>query len=541
MRRIDLGGEWRLRPINSSEAVTASIPGDIHSALLAAKKISDPYWGMNELDVQWVGREDWVYSRNFSVDADFLKKSSIFLNCDCLDTITKIYINGHEVGKTENMFLRYRFEVKPVIKTGLNEIAILFKSAEKQAITASKKLPYEMPYSIYPVQSPHRNLIRKAQCHSGWDWGCCLMVAGIYGDIYLGATSSGRIEYVYTEQRHFQEGCTVTVTAEFKSIKTGELIFMVRLGELRSKEVVPVVPGYNHFVAEFDLVDPKLWWPQGYGEQPLYELSVRVGSDEAKKKIGLRTVEIINKNDSIGKSMIIRVNGTDIFCKGANWIPLDALPQRQTRSGYNSILSSVVLAHMNMLRVWGGGQYEAEVFYDLCDEKGILVWQDLMFACALHPATPAFLENVEKEVRHQVKRLRDHPSIALWCGNNENLGALTEHEASRENRDRYLVDYDRLNEGVIGKTVARCDPGRPFWPSSPCGGEGDYSDCWHDDSRGNMHYWGVWHEGKSFDAYYDVHPRFCSEFGFQSFPSLDTIRSFTDESQFNVTAPVMEH
>ncbi len=541
MRKINLKGEWKLRQANKSKALTASIPGDTHSALLAAGKIPDPYWGMNELDVQWVGRENWAYSRKFRVSAEFLKKSLIFLNCDCLDTITEICLNGKRIGKTDNMFLRYRFEVKPFLKIGLNEITILFKSAEKQAISESKKLPYELPYSVYPVQSPHRNLIRKVQCHAGWDWGCCLMVAGIYGDIYLGATSTGRIEYVYTEQKHSQGRCTIKVTAEFRAVRAGDFVFAVRLENLRKEKMVHLEPGYHYLSDEFNVENPQLWWPQGYGEQPLYELSVRVGSDEVKKKIGLRTVELVNKNDRIGRSMTIRVNGTDIFCKGANWIPLDALPQRQARSRYDDILSSAVLANMNMLRVWGGGQYETEDFYDLCDEKGILVWQDFMFACALYPATPAFLENVEKEVRHQVKRLRDHPSIALWCGNNENLGALTEHEVSRKNRDRYLVDYDRLNEGVIGKTVAQCDPDRPFWPSSPCGGKGDYSDCWHDDSRGDMHYWGVWHEGKSFAAFYDVHPRFCSEFGFESFPSLETIRSFADESQFNVTAPVMEH
>jgi beta-mannosidase len=239
--------------------------------------------------------------------------------------------------------------------------------------------------------------------------------------------------------------------------------------------------------------------------------------------------------------MTFRINGVDIFCKGANWIPCDALPQRQTRAVLDNLLTSAVQANMNMLRVWGGGQYESDDFYDLCDEKGLLIWQDFMFSCALYPATPKFLTLVRQEARHQVKRLRDHPCLALWCGNNEDVGALSWFEESKKNRDRYLVDYDRLNEGVLGQTVDECDPTRVFWPSSPCGGRGDYSDCWHDDKRGDMHYWSVWAEGKSFDAFYKVKPRFCSEFGYQSFPSLDTIRTYAPEDQFNLTSPIMEY
>jgi beta-mannosidase len=268
---------------------------------------------------------------------------------------------------------------------------------------------------------------------------------------------------------------------------------------------------------------------------------VRLGTQEVRKRIGLRTLALVNRKDKAGLSMTIRVNGVDVFCKGANWIPTDALPQRQTTARLEHLLRSAAWAHMNMLRVWGGGQYEREEFYSLCDEKGILIWQDMMFACSLYPATPAFLARVEPEIRHQVKRLRDHPCIALWCGNNEDVGALTWFPESREHRDRYIVDYDRLNEGIVGRIVDECDPTRTFWPSSPSAGRGDYSDNWHDDARGDMHYWSVWHEGKPFSAYYAVKPRFCSEFGYQSFPSLHTIRTYAEEEDLNVTSPVMEH
>ncbi len=289
------------------------------------------------------------------------------------------------------------------------------------------------------------------------------------------------------------------------------------------------------------LKDPELWWPTGFGKQHLYDLEVRIGGSELCKKIGIRTIELISEEDKTGRSMLFRVNGLDIFAKGADWIPCDALPQRQTPEAVEYLLDSAVKANMNMLRIWGGGQYEHEFFYEMCDEKGLLIWQDFMFACSLYPATDDFLELVHKEAEHQVKRLRDHACIALWCGNNENLGALNWFKESKENRDRYLVDYDRLNEGVLGNTVRERDPDRVFWPSSPCGGAGDYSDAFHNDKRGDMHYWGVWHQGKSFDSFLKIFPRFCSEFGYQSFPSMDTVRNYATDNQLNVTSPVMEH
>ncbi|MGI6565992.1 MAG: glycoside hydrolase family 2 protein [Firmicutes bacterium] len=541
MRRLDLRGTWRLRELGYEESIPAQVPGDNHSALLEAGKIPDPYWGDNELAVQWVGRRSWEYSRKFTMDEEMLGESSVFLNCDQLDTVADIYINDHHVASTDNMFRRYRFEVKEYCRLGENEIRIVFHSAVETAAARSQELPYEIPHSQYPIQSPHVNLVRKVACHGGWDWGCCLMVSGIYGDIYIGATSLGRIEYVYTTQTHTDGCCKVEVTAEIMSPNGGETELEVTLGDLKQRKPVLLTPGHNTVSTEVVVDNPKLWWPNGHGQQPLYDLIVAAAGDQVKKRLGLRQLEVITEEDDIGLSFKIRVNGADIFCKGANWIPADALPQRQTRERLDDLLTSAAAAHMNMIRIWGGGQYESEDFYDLCDEKGLLIWQDFMFSCALYPAAKEFLANVREEVMHQVKRLRDHACIALWCGNNECLGALNWFEVSRRNRDRYLVDYDRLYEGTIGQAVDEADPTRLYWPSSPCGGRGDYSDNWHEDSRGDMHYWTVWHENASFDAYFDVTPRFCSEFGFQSFPSLETIAAFAPESHFNPTAPFMEH
>ena len=540
MQTLNLTGNWTLRSADGKHTLPALVPGDNISALLAAKRIPDPYWADNEIRAQWIGRTDWVYERQFRVSQAQFAEQSIFLNCDGLDTLATIFINGRRVTRSENMFVRLRVEVKPFLRAGLNTIRIAIASAEVAAAAEARRLPYPIPHGTNPVQSMHRNLLRKVQCHSGWDWGPCLMVAGINGSIYLGATSLGRIEYVATTQQHRRNRVTVEIAVEVISPAGGKTGLEVQLGSEQLQQPVTLRPGHNVVRAKVTIRNPKLWWPNGYGAQPLYPLVVRVAGDEVRKRLGLRTLAVVNTEDKRGLSMGFRVNGVEIFAKGANWIPCDALPQRQTRAALDDLLTSAQQAHMNMLRVWGGGQYESDDFYDLCDEKGLLIWHDFMFACALYPATPKFLENVRQEARHQVKRLRNHACLALWCGNNENIGALNWFEESRKNRDRYLVDYDRLNEGVLGQTVDECDPTRTFWPSSPCGGRGDYSDCWHADNRGDMHYWSVWHEGKSLDAYHAVTPRFCSEFGYQSFPSLDTIRQYAPKSQFNVTAPIME-
>lgn len=538
-QRIDLKGTWQVE--GAGKRVAVEIPGDVHSGLLAADEIANPYWGMNELDLQPLHAEDWTFSRLFEVGDEILHAPSVYLHFDSIDTVAEVRINGKEVGHSDNMFARCRFEIKNQLKAGKNEVEVRIRSAENVAIERVDEMPYEIPSSDYPVQSPHRNLVRKVQCHAGWDWGCCLMAAGLYGQVYLAAAAPGRIEHVYTQQHHRQGNCAVEVCVEVEAATAATAELVLRLDGQETKKSVALAAGLNVLNERIDLENPRIWWPAGYGEQPLYELTVEVAGDWLSKRLGLRKVELVTEEDERGLGFKFRVNGLDIFAKGANWIPCDALPARQTRAALDELLTSAAAANMNMIRVWGGGQYESEDFYDLCDEKGLLVWQDFMFSCSTYPATKDFLSSVEKEARYQVKRLRDHACIALWCGNNEDLGALNWYEVSRQNRDRYVVDYDRLTEGVLGRVVDECDPTRRFWPSSPCGGRGDYSDNWHDDSRGDMHYWQVWHSGKSFDAYYDVTPRFCSEFGYQSFPSLETIRSYAPEDQFNVTAPIMEH
>ncbi len=546
MREIDLSGEWTLSQWGEGDkarktGIPIQIPGDTYSALIEAGKIPDPYFGTNELETLWVGQADWLLFRSVTIEPGFLENRHVFLHIDSLDTVAEIRINGEPVARSDNMFTALRVDIGRYLKSGENRFGILLRSAEKRAAELSKRLPYPVPYSAYPVQSPHRNLVRKVQCHSGWDWGPCLMVSGIYGRAYLKSCGHGRIDSITTEQTRRGEIWETAVTVEYFAYVAGKIPLEVSLAGQSVENQCQVEVGTNTIRKVLEIPDPELWWPRGYGKQALYALIVKAGEDQVEKRIGFRTVEILQEDDDDGRSMIVSVNGRQIFCKGANWIPSDALPSRQTRERYEMLLADAAAANMNMLRVWGGGQYETELFYQLCDEMGLLIWQDFMFGCATYPAATWFFEGVETEVRHQVKRLKDHPCIVLWCGNNENLGALKWYPESQANTARYLVDYDRLNEGVVGRIVRELDPSRPWWPSSPSAGVGDYSDNWHDDSKGDMHYWSVWHEGRNFEAYYEVIPRFCSEFGFQSLPTLDTVQQYAPEDQWNVTSAVMEH
>jgi beta-mannosidase len=542
MKIIDLKGSWKLCQADKTESINIDIPGDNLSALYKNGLVENPVWGKNELDLQWIGQADWIFTKKLMLDANFLEHEMIFLNAESLDTFAEIYINGHTIAKTENMFIRTRIELKEYLKTGENEIKIYISSPEKKAAEKASELKYEVPHDVFPVQSMHRNLVRKVQSHAGWDWGPCLMVSGIYNEIFLAASHHGRIEYLHTDiSQTNKNDWLAKVNLEYKSAVRKKSTLKLELAGQTIKLDVQLEPGKNMFGKELAISNPKLWCPTGYGAQNLYELKVSIEDEEQTKKIGFRKVEIKNNEDDHGKSFTICVNNIEIFCKGANWIPINALPGKQTNEQIEKSLLAARAANMNMLRIWGGGQYENGFFYELCDRLGILLWHDFMFSCSLYPTDEKFLGNVRNEIKHQVKRLKDHPSIALWCGNNENLGAITWYKISRENPSRYYIDYDRLNNGVIAKTVKELDQERPWWPSSPCAGEDDYSDAFHNPTRGDMHYWSVWHEGKPFEAYYDVTPRFCSEFGFQSFPSIETIKLFAEEKDLNISSPVFEH
>jgi beta-mannosidase len=529
-----------------------AVPGDILSALISSGEAPDPYFNKNELDLQWVGREDWELTRTFDVPPSLLASRRVYIEFESIDTIAEIRLNGTPIGGSADMFRRFRADVGGLLEAGANTVSVAIASPERVAEERASRLPYPIPASTYPVSSPHRNLVRKAQCMGGWDWGPCLMTGGIYDGVSLTGIDGPRIEYVRSRTRRAPDASggdwLVDVTVEIESGEACDAFVKIELAGAGMARRIAIPAGDSSFTEGLRVASPDLWWPAGYGERPLYDLRVSVGpasgegrAHEVGKRLGFREMRVDALEDGYGKSMTIVVNGRDVFAKGANWIPADALPSRWTRDRYEDLLRSAAAANMNCLRVWGGGRYESDAFYDLCDELGLLVWQDCMFSCALYPSSPEFLSEVEAEIRHQVKRLADHPSIALWCGNNEALGAITWYDESKSDPARYISDYDRLTEGTLGRVIRELDPDRTWWPSSPSAGPGDYSDNWHSDGRGDMHFWSVWHEGKPFSEYLAVRPRFCSEFGFQSLPSYRIATSFAPAGELNVSAPAMEH
>jgi len=553
MHRMNLGATWNLLRLSDGSSRPMAVPGDIMSALLAAGEIPDPYYGKNELDLQWIGREDWRLERDFDLDESFLSHESVYLEALVLDTVAEVEVNGQPLGSSRNMWRRFRADARPLLKAGKNLVAVTIRSPERAAAEAAAALAYPVPASEYPVFSPHRNLLRKAQCMAGWDWGPCLMTGGIYDGISLVAHDGPRLEYATTRMRREGAEWVVGIDLDLEAAAAARCEATVSLAGSAATVELELPAGASRRHLELRVRDVEAWWPAGYGAQPLYDFRVELRplgaagpalearGHSLEKRLGFRELAVVAEEDEWGKSLKFRVNGREVFAKGANWIPADALPSRWTRQRLEDLLGSAVAANMNCLRVWGGGRYESEDFYGLCDELGLLVWQDCMFSCALYPSSPAFLAEVEAETRQQVLRLKDHPSIALWCGNNEALGAITWYEESRRSPARYIADYDRLTEGTVGRVVRDLDPDRAWWPSSPSAGPDDWSDNWHSDGRGDMHYWSVWHEGKPFSAYLDVKPRFCSEFGFQSLPSARTVATFAPEDERNVTSPVMEH
>ncbi|WP_416408758.1 beta-mannosidase [Agrobacterium rosae] len=533
---IDLSGEWKLSSAEGDHHARINIPGDVHTALHEAKVIPDPYFGRNENDVQWVGHRDWVVERSFQLDdAD----ADWYLDIDYLDTVAVVFINDVPVLSADNCFRRYRPDVAAALRPGENTVRIHFHSSIKAGAERQAVQPFYVPYHPGNSPIPHGNMLRKPQCHFGWDWNIALAPLGIYGTIALRHLDTARIEHVSTSQHHVDGGVELHVDLTLYAAQPASVPVHLSLGDERLRLDCGVHAGETVIRHVFFAEKPKLWWPAGSGEQALYTLTVELPDETATRQIGFRTVELLTDKDEAGSRFAFRVNGREIFCRGANWIPADALQSLTSREKTEDLLSSAVEANMNMIRVWGGGFYEQDWFYDLCDRLGLMVWQDFMFACNLYPCTDDFLDNVEHEVDYQVKRLSSHPSIALWCGDNELVGALNWFEESRDNRDRYLVAYDRLNR-TIEKALKKAAPSALWWPSSPASGYLDYGDAWHADGSGDMHYWSVWHENKSFDNYRAVKPRFCSEFGFQSYTSMPVIRTYADEKDMNISSPVIE-
>ncbi|MFC2089516.1 glycoside hydrolase family 2 protein [Bacteroidota bacterium] len=555
----EMNSGWEMAMVGEEDWIPANIPGCVHTDLLKAGKIEDPFYRLNEHDLQWIDKEDWVYKMKFSVGKSFLRKDHIELKFPGLDTYAEVYLNDKLILKTDNMFREWTVNVAGKLKNGDNDLQIIFRSPINVGLQKYDALPYTIPVSdndlaaIGQVKENKQVSIftRKAGYHFGWDWGPRLVTSGIWKPVFIEAWNSAcmnNVQIIQNELNGKEALLKAVVEIEALELKNGELVIRHNdqiLGKRR------LYADNITLFAElpFKIENPKLWWPNGMGEQPLYELQFELYESgdliqTSSQRIGLRTVELITDKDTHGNTFHFRVNGKPVFMKGANYIPQDSFLDRVTPERYEHVIQSAVDANMNMLRVWGGGIYEKELFYDLCDEKGILVWQDFMFACAMFPGDSAFLDNVKNEAIDNVKRLRNHPSIALWCGNNENLSAWLRwgwkeriaEEQGQEVADILWKAYTDVFHKILPSVVMKEDASRQYWSSSSSADMGVPDNL----TQGDLHYWGVWWGKEPFSSFKENTGRFMSEYGFQSFPEMRTIQEYATEEDYDIYSEVMK-
>lgn len=531
--RLDLtAAAWTFTHPETSEPLAAQVPGCIHRDLLRHDLIPDPFWGRNEWDLQWISERDWTYRCRFEVAASVLADERVELVFEGLDTLATVRVNGQELGSTDNMFRTWRFNVKSALRAGANELEITFADIHPYIAAGHAKNQFIERLNL----RPGRPVIRKEQCQFGWDWGPTFLTCGVWKPVYIEHGPAARLVAVKVRQHHSQGHVRLELRPLVENAPEGAT-WSARL----SLDGQPVARSENLFL---DVSKPQLWWPNGHGEQPLYELEV-VWQEGGrilgtwKGRLGLRTVELVTAPDEFGEPCYFRVNGKAIFAKGADWIPAHAFVGGIDPELYTDLLTSAREANMNMVRLWGGGVYEHEVFYDRCDELGLLVWHDFMFACALYPADEAFLNSVRAEAEDQVRRLQYRTCIALWCGNNE-LEMLYTKRFREE--PRRLHEYLKLFYEVIGPVVEREDGTRAYWPSSPH--HPHFPEKMvepFDDQRGSWHIWDVWHAMVPPRRYTELPVRFCAEFGMQSYPALEVAKTFCPENELNVLGPAFEN
>ncbi len=533
MKELMLNGSWRLEiPGTAYGAVPATVPGSVYHDLLAGGYIPDPFYRDNEMEALKLMEHDFRYSRTFQVEESLLDGDAVLLRCQGLDTLATVRINGKKVGRANNMHRIWEFDVKSVLRAGENTIEVLLASPTKYIRQAYKESPADGS-SDAMVGFP---ALRKAHCMFGWDWGPRLPDAGIWRDISIVTIEKARIQDV--QVRQFHEDGSVRLKIHTNVNRYADAAMAVSVSVTGPDGSVLTGTGDDCVLT---VENPMLWWPAGFGEQNLYSVSVTLLADGREvdgwsRRIGLRTVTVSRRKDEWGESFAHCVNGVDIFAMGADYIPEDNLLPRVNPSRTRRLLEDARAANMNCIRVWGGGYYPEDYFYDICDELGLLVWQDFMFACAVYNLTEDFEENIRAEFVDNIRRLRHHPSLALWCGNNEmeQFVAMGEWVSSC----RQKADYIKMYEYIIPKILKEEDPQAFYWPASPSSG-GSFDEP-QDPNRGDVHYWAVWHGLLPFTDYRNHYFRYVSEFGFQSFPCMRTIESFTEPEDRNVFSYVME-
>ena len=531
---VVLDANWQFKKVTDSLWQTATVPGNIHTDLLELELIKDPFIGDNEMDVQWVSKADWEYKTNFSLDKESLQNKNIELNFEGLDTYASVFLNDSLILKANNAFRTWRVNVKSILKAN-NQLRILFESTSKYEDKEKAKLGYTLP-------DGDRVFTRKAQFQYGWDWGPKLNTLGIWRPISLLAWDDYKIDDIYVTQDIVNDS-VANLKLEIKKFSNVALDKKLSYEVFVNNTLVKTSTELDKdsiWLTNFDIKNPTLWWPHNLGVPYLYDIKVIVKDqnhilDSISVKHGIRTIELISEKDSIGESFYFKVNNKSVYAKGANYIPQHSFQNKVSNKHYEKLLNDVVDANMNMLRVWGGGIYENDIFYDLCDEKGILVWQDFMFACAMYPGDSEFLDNVKLEAEDNVKRLRNHASIALWCGNNESSEGWKRWgwQANRNEAEKEEIwdNYLKIFDSILPQTVQKYTD-IDYWETSPKYGRGNpkYK------TEGDAHDWWVWHDAYPFEHLEDNVPRFMSEFGFQAFPSYEAIRYINQSDSLDISS-----
>lgn len=536
------GVRWSFREARAPRAsawAPATVPGCVHTDLRVLGRIPDPFFGTHELDLQWIEERDWEYRATFTVPAAVMAEEVVELCADGLDTVATVWLNGRRIGEAENMFVAHRWNAKPHLRRGRNELRVRFRSALDYI--RRTRTDFVPPRELNdPVGNCVR--IRKQQCQFGWDWGPRFVTAGIWRDLRLEGWSGNRLAHLRIAQHHTADGSVAVAVAP--QLARGDATVVCTATLALAGQLVAEATGPNGAgPLRLHVARPHLWWPAGQGEQPLYELTVTARDADGRdlgtlrRRLGLRTVALDRSPDEWGEAFRFVVNGRPIFAKGANWIPAHAFVAALGRTAYERDLRAAVAAHMNMVRVWGGGIYESEDFYDLCDELGLLVWQDFMFACTLYPADDAFLASVRTEAEQQVARLHHRACLALWCGNNE---LVQINAADLRDGSAYRIGYERLFHEVLPAAVAAQDGVTAYWPSSEWRGTFETGHALGE-RRGDTHFWDVWHARKPVKDYERYAFRFVSEFGMQSYSSAQTNATFCPPGDTNVFAAAMEN
>ncbi|HTN69426.1 MAG TPA: glycoside hydrolase family 2 protein [Dysgonamonadaceae bacterium] len=553
-KTLQLNEDWQFSQSNKDEWHEATIPGSVQQDLIRLNILPDPYFGTNEEKVQWVEDENWDFKKSFQLTAKDLQHDDALLTFEGLDTYADVYLNGSKLFHADNMFLKYEKSVKNLLREGENNLYIRFYSPIDYLMPARLTNGFE-----YPAANDHRNekvsvYARKAPYHFGWDWGMRLVQMGIWRPVSITFYNKSRIEDFFVEQKIVSEELVeITNNVEVFSLSDNPTKAQIRINYSIGNEkpqthetTVSLTKGSNKVLLDMEIPNPKLWMPNSWGEQHLYDFTAQVVVDneiiaQKSHRIGLRNIRVVHEDDTKGRSFYFEVNGKPMFAKGANYIPGEIMNTLQDDDYYERLYENVTAANMNMIRVWGGGFYENKKFYELADEKGVLVWQDFMFGCTPYPHDEAFLSNVAREAEYNVKLLRNHPSIAIWCGNNEVEESIKywgfDKIYSKEIMKGFREGYDKTFRELLPDIVMRLDPQTFYLHGSP-----DTANWGRKESLnyGDAHYWGVWHGREPFEVLDENVPRFMSEFGFQSFPEMKTIRTFAEPKDFSIDSEVMK-